>query len=63
MSARHSHLQDVLQVGEDLIQAGNLGSDKIKQRIEEINLQWSNLIELATYRKQRLNEAVDYYQV
>ena len=63
MQARHSHLQSVLQVGEDLIKAENLGSDKIKNRIDEINTAWDNLLDLAAYRKKRLREAVDFYQV
>ena len=63
MQVRHSHLQSVMQVGEDLIKAGNLGSDKIQQRINDINGQWDNLIDLAAYRKKRLLEAVDFYQV
>lgn len=63
MQARHSHLQSVMQVGEDLIKAGNLGADKIQERINEINGQWDNLIDLAAYRKKRLLEAVDFYQV
>ncbi|XP_013410395.1 spectrin beta chain-like [Lingula anatina] len=62
MTARHSHLQSVIQVGNDLIQAGNFGADKIQSRIDEINQQWDNLIDLAGYRKKRLLEAVDYYQ-
>ncbi len=63
MQARHSHLQAVLQVGEDLIKADNLGSSKIQQRINEINSQWDSLLDLAGYRKKRLLEAVDFYQV
>ena len=63
MQARHSHLQSVLQVGEDLIKADNLGSEKIQQRITEINSQWDNLLDLAGFRKKRLLEAVDFYQV
>eukprot|EP00106_Octopus_bimaculoides_P014006 XP_014781448.1 PREDICTED: spectrin beta chain-like [Octopus bimaculoides] len=62
MTARHSHLQSVIQVGNDLISAGNFGADKIQERIDEINQQWESLIDLAAYRKRRLNEAVDYYQ-
>jgi spectrin beta len=62
MTARHGHLQSVIQVGEDLIKAGNFGADKIQQRIGEINKQWENLIDLSTYRKKRLLEAVDFYQ-
>lgn len=62
MQARHSHLQSVLQVGEDLVKEDNLGADKIQHRINEINGQWDNLLDLAALRKQRLNQAVDFYQ-
>lgn len=63
MQARHSHLQSVIQASQDLIEAGNFGAEKIQERIDEINQQWESLIDLATYRKKRLNEAVDFYQV
>ena len=63
MTARHTHLQSVLQVGNDLISAGNFGAEKIQERINEINEQWESLIDLAAFRKKRLNEAVDFYQV
>ena len=63
MTARHSHLQSVLEVGNDLITAGNFGADKIQSRTDEINQQWESLIDLAAFRKKRLNEAVDFYQV
>ena len=53
----------MLQVGEDLIGADNFGADKIQDRINEINQQWANLLDLAEHRKKRLNEAVDFYQV
>ncbi|ESP01600.1 hypothetical protein LOTGIDRAFT_139452 [Lottia gigantea] len=62
MTARHSHLKSVTQVGDDLIGADNFGADKIKQRIDEIDQQWESLIDLAAYRKKRLLEAVDFYQ-
>ncbi|XP_041353644.1 spectrin beta chain-like isoform X2 [Gigantopelta aegis] len=62
MTARHSHLQSVLEVGNDLINAGNFGADKIQSRTDEINQQWESLIDLAAFRKKRLNEAVDFYQ-
>ena len=62
MTARHTHLESVLQIGNDLISAGNFGADKIQQRIDEINQQWDSLMDLAAFRKKRLNEAVDFYQ-
>jgi spectrin beta len=56
MTARHTHLESVLQIGNDLISAGNFGADKIQQRIDEINQQWDSLMDLAAFRKKRLNE-------
>ena len=34
----------------------------ITGRLSEIDNQWQNLVDLADLRKQRLNEAVDFYQ-
>ncbi|KAK2182078.1 hypothetical protein NP493_368g02093 [Ridgeia piscesae] len=62
MAARHQHMLAVNEVGKELIASGNFGSDKIQQRIDEVKQQWTNLVELADYRKKRLNEAVDYHQ-
>ena len=50
MTARHTHLQSVLQVGNNLILAGNFGADKIQERIDEIKEQWESLIDLAAFR-------------
>ena len=63
LNARHSHLEEVLQVGHDLIEADNFGSEKIQQRIDEIEAQWKNLMDLGNNRKKGLLEAVDFYQV
>ena len=63
LGARHNQLDSGTKVGDDLIEAGNFGSDKIADRITDINGQWTNLMELSSYRKKRLLEAVDFYQV
>ena len=63
MQARRAHMLTVIESGDELIAAGNLGSTNIEQRIAEVNQQWSNLLDLAQYRKKRLGEAVDYHQV
>jgi len=63
LHSRHSHLPTVLQVGHDLIKADNFGSEKIQNRIDSIEEQWKNLLELANFRRRRLMEAVDFYQV
>ncbi|CAG5119810.1 unnamed protein product, partial [Candidula unifasciata] len=62
MAHRHTHLQEVQAASNELIAAGNFGADQIEQRNKEISAQWESLIDLATYRKKRLNEAVDFYQ-
>jgi len=63
LNSRHSYLPTVLQVGHDLIKADNFGSEKIQNRIDNIEEQWKNLLELANFRRRRLMEAVDFYQV
>lgn len=62
LNSRYSHLPTVLQVGHDLIKADNFGSEKIQNRIDNIEEQWKNLLELANFRRRRLMEAVDFYQ-
>jgi len=62
MTARHSHLQEVQSSSNKLIEDGNLGADQIETRNNEISSQWESLIDLATYRKKRLNESVDFFQ-
>lgn len=63
LNSRRAHLEDVLQVGRDLINAGNFGSDQINGRISEIDEQWKGLMGLANYRRQRLQDSLNFYQV
>lgn len=63
MTARHTHLAEVQAFSNELVEAGNYGSEQIVDRNNEISAQWESLIDLAGYRKKRLNEAVDFYQV
>jgi len=63
LNARYSHLPTVLQVGHDLIKADNYGSEKIRNRIDSIEEQWKNLLELASFRHTRLMEAADVYHL
>ena len=62
LHARRVHLESELEVGRELIKAGNFGSPKIQERIDDIERQWTNLMELADYRKKRLAETVDFHQ-
>lgn len=57
------HLQEVLQVGQSLIEADNLGSETIQQRIDGVEDQWKHLMNLTNERKKRLLESVELYQV
>lgn len=61
--SHEQQLQDVMQIGEDLIAANHFGSDRIRDRITEVNNMWEHLKELQSMRKQRLYDAVDYHQV
>ncbi|XP_055939314.1 spectrin beta chain-like isoform X2 [Argiope bruennichi] len=62
ISSHEQQLHDVIQVGEDLIAANHFGSDRIRDRIGEVNGMWDHLKELLATRKQRLYDAVDYHQ-
>lgn len=63
ISSHDQQLQDVIQVGEDLIAANHFGSDRIRDRIGEVHSMWEHLKELLAMRKQRLYDAIDYHQV
>lgn len=63
MNSRRNHLNEELQVGRDLIKAGNFGSVKIQETIDDIEKQWANMKDLSDFRKKRLAETVDFYQV
>lgn len=62
LSSHEAQLLDVLRHGEDLIQAGHFGSDKIQKRSREIERDWDQLKELQAARTNRLTEAIDYHQ-
>lgn len=55
-------LESVLKSGTDLVSEGHFGSERIKQRIDEIQFMREHLNELAAYRRKRLLEAVDFHQ-
>ncbi|XP_076360233.1 spectrin beta chain-like isoform X3 [Tachypleus tridentatus] len=55
-------LCEVIQVGEDLIQANHFGSDNIRERIDSVQKMWQNLKDLLLARTKRLEEAVGYHQ-
>jgi len=62
LNAKHAQLLKALEAGQDLIKAGNTNSDRIEERIRDIQEKWTNLIELATYRKKRLLDSQAFQQ-
>ncbi|XP_054842535.1 spectrin beta chain, non-erythrocytic 1 isoform X1 [Eublepharis macularius] len=57
MSGRSSHFQQAIKEGEDMIAEDHFGSEKIRERIIDIQNQWANLEQLSAIRKKRLEEA------
>ncbi|XP_077190308.1 spectrin beta chain, non-erythrocytic 1 isoform X2 [Paroedura picta] len=57
MSGRSSHFQQAVKEGEDMIAEDHFGSEKIRERINDIQNQWANLEQLSAIRKKRLEEA------
>ena len=51
-----------MAVGQALIDQGHFGSDKVQERLDEVNEKWDNLVEMMDSRKRRLTEAVDFHQ-
>uniref|UniRef100_A0A2I9LPS6 Spectrin beta chain n=1 Tax=Centruroides hentzi TaxID=88313 RepID=A0A2I9LPS6_9SCOR len=62
IAVHEQQLVAVIKVGEDLISAQHFGSDKIQERIREIQSMWDHLQELQSARTRRLVEAIDYHQ-
>ena len=61
----HSHeaqLMSVANTGDDLVRQQHFGSDKIQDRLREILAMWNNLLDMMSYRRKRLEEAVSYHQ-
>lgn len=62
----HSHdsqLMSVVGVGDELVVQGHFGADQIKDRLKEILDMWNHLLDLSAYRRKRLENAVDYFQL
>eukprot|EP00095_Tigriopus_kingsejongensis_P000631 maker-scaffold275_size226830-snap-gene-1.25 protein:Tk00631 transcript:maker-scaffold275_size226830-snap-gene-1.25-mRNA-1 annotation:"spectrin beta chain" len=60
--AHENQLQMSIQQGQELIDQGHFGSDKVQTRIDDVMSMWSQLIDLMETRKRRLTEAVDFHQ-
>ena len=56
-------VEKIKLVGEELIQSDNFGSEKIRERVNEMDELWSALEKIASIRKSNLNAALNYNQV
>ncbi|XP_052001411.1 spectrin beta chain, erythrocytic-like isoform X2 [Xyrauchen texanus] len=62
LAARHDNLKQVMDEGENMIQAKLLGSPQVQQRMEDVRRQWQQLEELAAFRKQNLQDTHRFFQ-
>ena len=62
ITGHESALQVSISGGDELIQQGHFGSEKIQERIQEVSEMWNQLINLMDERKRRLTDAVDFHQ-
>ena len=56
MAARDAHTQYVIKSGQDLVDSGHYSSDTVQSRITSIKSKWSNLEDIAAYRKKKIQE-------
>ncbi|XP_053568173.1 spectrin beta chain, non-erythrocytic 1 isoform X2 [Bombina bombina] len=62
MSGRSGHLLQTIKEGEEMISEDHFGSEKIRERITDIQEQWANLEQLSAIRKKRLEETASLHQ-
>ncbi|XP_037941543.1 spectrin beta chain isoform X2 [Teleopsis dalmanni] len=63
ITSHDSQLQNVAKIGAELITEGHFGADRIKDRLKEILSKWDHLLDITKYRRQRLENAVEYFQL
>ncbi|TRY55293.1 hypothetical protein DNTS_013453, partial [Danionella cerebrum] len=62
LAARRDNLKQVMDEGNSMIQAKHLGSQKVRQRMDDVQRQWQQLEELAAFRKQNLQDTQCFFQ-
>lgn len=62
MSGRRGPLQQTIKEGDAMVAEEHFGSEKIKERIQDIQDQWAHLDELSAIQKKRLEEAANVHQ-
>uniref|UniRef100_A0A671YVH8 Spectrin beta chain n=1 Tax=Sparus aurata TaxID=8175 RepID=A0A671YVH8_SPAAU len=62
LGARRANLEPLLAEGEKMIQAKHFGSPKVQECMDNIRRQWQQLEELASFRKQNLQDTQRFFQ-
>ncbi|XP_031340311.1 spectrin beta chain isoform X2 [Photinus pyralis] len=62
ISGHEPQLAQGVAVGEELIGSGHFGAERVQERLKEIQGMWNHLLNLASARRKRLEEAVDFHQ-
>ena len=56
LAKRDTHTQAVMKSGQDLLESGHYSSDTIQSRMISIQNKWTNLQDVAGYRKKKIEE-------
>lgn len=62
LSAWRDHLKQVMGESENMVKGKHFGAAKVQQRMDEVQRQWQQLEELATFRKQNLQDTQRFFQ-
>ncbi|KAF6734216.1 Spectrin beta chain, non-erythrocytic 1 [Oryzias melastigma] len=62
MSGRAGHLQHTVTEGRAMLQVGHFGSEKIQERISDLQSQWAGLEQHAAATRRRLEQALALHQ-
>lgn len=63
IQSHEPQLKSVTSVGEELVNQGHFGAKSIQNRLDDTLNMWQHLLDLTSYRRKRLEEAVDFHQV
>ena len=63
INSHDPQLMSVVAVGDELVRQEHFGADQIKDRLKDILATWNHLLDLTAYRRKRLEDAVDYFQL
>lgn len=62
IQSHEPQLMSVIAVGDELVNQQHFGADRIRGRLQDTMSMWQHLLDLAAFRRKRLEEAVDFHQ-